>query len=184
MAFILLSEDCNTFIPCPLCPTTKNFGILNDALLLFISTPAQTQNVHNLKLWQSEGGYFNWKEKQSPALIPVEKREEKRVREAFSVTWSRDGTSETWTALRAIGFFFFFFLLKSKREREGVSGYFENCREGGALVGYILWIFQVKEANRTGSMVRIFDLHMLYAVGYSHLTYTLFLVTFSVFPND
>ena len=27
-ALILRSDDCNTFIPCPLCPITKNFGIL------------------------------------------------------------------------------------------------------------------------------------------------------------
>jgi hypothetical protein len=32
----------------------------------------------------------------------LEKRVEQREREAFSGTWSRLGTSETWTALRAI----------------------------------------------------------------------------------
>lgn len=34
--------------------------------------------------------------------IPLGKREEQRAREAFSVTRSREGTSVTWTALRAI----------------------------------------------------------------------------------
>jgi hypothetical protein len=28
MAVILRSDDCNTFIPCPLCPITRNFGTL------------------------------------------------------------------------------------------------------------------------------------------------------------
>lgn len=31
MAFILRSADCNMFMPLPLCPTTRNLGILNDA---------------------------------------------------------------------------------------------------------------------------------------------------------
>jgi len=38
------------------------------------------------------------------------KREEQRAREAFSGTWSREGTSVTWTALRAIW-------LEKERER-------------------------------------------------------------------
>lgn len=32
MALILLSDDCNTFIPLPLCPITANFGVLQPPL--------------------------------------------------------------------------------------------------------------------------------------------------------
>lgn len=34
--------------------------------------------------------------------VPLEKRGERREREGFSGTRSREGTSETWTALRAM----------------------------------------------------------------------------------
>lgn len=124
IACILLSDDCSTFIPCPLCPTTRNFGILNDADL-FISRQD-------------------------------EKRVEKRVREGLSGTWSRDGTSETWTALRAIVTFlvFFFFL---KRRSIILSGNFEDCCGGGVreVVG-IYCGFWWPNANGTGSAIRIF----------------------------
>ena len=47
-ALILRSDDCNTFIPCPLCPITKNFGILY--ALLPNSTPKKSsykqQHIH------------------------------------------------------------------------------------------------------------------------------------------
>jgi hypothetical protein len=88
IAFILRSVDCKIFIPFPLCPNTKNFGVLN-AASLFNSTPAKkTQNPHQ------ESPRIN--QKSSPfGNLPLEKRVEQREREAFSGTWSRLGTSET-----------------------------------------------------------------------------------------
>lgn len=35
---VLRSDDCNTFIPFPLCPITENPGILNDVGLLISKT--------------------------------------------------------------------------------------------------------------------------------------------------
>lgn len=45
MAFILLSEDCNMFMPLPLCPITRNFGILNDDRPT--STPETENQISN-----------------------------------------------------------------------------------------------------------------------------------------
>ena len=45
MAFILQSEDCNMFMPLPLCPITRNFGILNDDRPT--STPETENQISN-----------------------------------------------------------------------------------------------------------------------------------------
>ena len=47
MAFVLESELCKLFIPSPLCPITKNFGILNDDAL-FNSNPTPKQKKENI----------------------------------------------------------------------------------------------------------------------------------------
>jgi hypothetical protein len=48
IAFILRSVDCKIFIPFPLCPNTKNFGVLN-AASLFNSTPAKKKPKTHIK---------------------------------------------------------------------------------------------------------------------------------------
>lgn len=47
MALILPSDDCNKFMPCPLCPITINFGILY--AVLPNSTPTHYTNNINIK---------------------------------------------------------------------------------------------------------------------------------------
>lgn len=52
MALILLSEDCNAFIPLPLCPITKNFEALN--AFRPNSTPTKTPIEINNKIHHQE----------------------------------------------------------------------------------------------------------------------------------
>lgn len=97
MDFILLSDDCNMFIPLPLCPITTNLGHLNPHL---VSTPSftpthKTQNhsFHFIsKLKYLIDSNF-WPCADHGALI--------RANAALiSETCSRRGTSETCTASR------------------------------------------------------------------------------------
>jgi len=82
IAFILRSVDCKIFIPFPLCPNTKNFGVLN-AASLFNSTPAKKNpkptsrksknQSKKLSFWQFTFGETSWAERKRGILRDVVK---------------------------------------------------------------------------------------------------------------
>ena len=85
MAFILESELCKTFMPCPLWPITKNFGILNDIAVLFNSNPTSKQR----KVSSS-----TTKQRTTQMIIMIKKQERRSCKFKFEHTFGKTGGVE------------------------------------------------------------------------------------------